>query len=331
MTTAKALWHLDAKRSAIHPAQLASGSEEGVRVRSLFSLISTGTERLVATGQVPPSLYQQMAVPGMEGDFEFPIKYGYSLVGAVDQPGHDWHQQKVHLLHPHQDQLIVSPHALYPIPPSIPPQRAILASNMETALNAVWDSGVSAGDKVLLVGFGNVGSLLARILKGFPGLELQVWERDSWRAELAQKMGFVVVEPCATNAFDLAFHTTGQGEALQTCLDAVGYEGKVVELSWYGKREVSLQLGGAFHVDRKQIISSQVSRIPTARLHRWDYRRRKEAVFRLLKDPGFDEHLTGMVPFDELPVWFNRLRKGDLQGLMWGVAYRRENEEQLNT
>jgi 2-desacetyl-2-hydroxyethyl bacteriochlorophyllide A dehydrogenase len=321
MTAAKALWHLNAKQSAVQAAQFGPASEEGVRVRSLFSLISTGTERLVATGQVPPSLYQQMGVPFMEGNFEFPIKYGYSLVGEVDQPGHAWHQKKVHLLHPHQDQLIVPPHTLYPIPPSIPPQRAVLASNMETALNAVWDSGVSAGDKVLLVGFGNVGSLLARILKAFPGMQLQVWDRDPWRAELAQKMGFAVQEPQKPNAFDLAFHTTGHGEALQTCVDAVGYEGKVIELSWYGNREVSLQLGRAFHVDRKQIISSQVSRIPTARLHRWDYRRRKDAVFRLLEDPGFDEHLTEMVPFAALPAWFDRLRRGDLQGLMWGVSF----------
>ena len=100
MMEAKALWHLNAEESIIDKAQLAEQQEDLVTVRSLYSLISTGTERLVASGGVPENLYQQMTVPYMEGGFQFPIKYGYSLVGEIDQVGHDWHGQKVHLLHP---------------------------------------------------------------------------------------------------------------------------------------------------------------------------------------------------------------------------------------
>ncbi len=312
-----ALWHLDAQRSVLQSAK--SGSDEGLTVRSLYSLISTGTERLVATGQVPEALVHSMAVPFMEGAFSFPVKYGYSLVGRVEEPKHALDQQLVHVLFPHQDLCRVPETALTLIPTHIPPPRAVLASNLETALNAVWDSGVGVGDKVILIGFGNVGSLLARVLQGIPALELTVWDTDPWRQQLAQEMGFHLSEP--QGPYDLAFHTAGHEEALQTCIDQVGYEGRVVELSWYGSRSVNLQLGGNFHVERKQLISSQVSRIPTDRLHRWDYARRKAAVFRLLADPAYDQHITDWVPFPDLPAWFDQLRHRNLQGLMWGVRY----------
>lgn len=313
----QALWHLNDKESAIRPA--TSGTE-GVWVKALFSMISTGTERLVATRGVPPTLYQQMEVPFMEGEFGLPIKYGYSMVGQVAAPGHALDQQIVHLLHPHQDEMRVPTASLTVVPDSVPPQRAILASNMETALNAVWDSGVSVGDKVLLMGFGNVGSLLARMLQGIPGLELTVWDLHPERQALARQLGFHIDAP--EKGYDLAFNTTGHEEALQQCIQTIGYEGKVVELSWYGTGSIALHLGTTFHIDRKQLISSQVSRIPTDRLHRWDYARRKQAVFRLLADPAYDEHLTDWISFGALPDWFHRLRtERQMGGLVYGVSY----------
>ncbi|MFK7920813.1 MAG: zinc-binding alcohol dehydrogenase [Bacteroidia bacterium] len=317
---AQSLWHLSAQKSELRTSDYPTDHDPNfVEVRSAYSLISTGTERLVAQGGVPAGLYESMQVPFMEGDFGFPIKYGYSLVGEVVTAGHRWEGRCVHLLHPHQDRSWVPVDSLFLVPENVSPRRAILASNVETAITGIWDSGVSIGDKVLVLGFGSIGSLLARILQGIPGIELTVWDADPWRAALAADMGFSVRPPGKN--YDCAFHTTASTPGLQLCIDSLSQGGKVVELSWFGNKETSLKLGGSFHAQRKQIISSQVSHISPERAPRWDYLRRKTAVFRLLADARYDEHLTDWVAFESLPKWFDQLRDTRPQGLMWGVEY----------
>ncbi len=321
-----ALWHLSSETSALRPAKRPENREGLVEIKSLYSLVSTGTERLVARGQVPASSHEAMQVPGMEGDFRFPLKYGYSLVGKVQMPGHKWHGLLVHALYPHQERAWVPEELVVPIPQGIPPLRATLASNMETAINALWDSGAGVGDKVLLVGFGMIGALLARLLREFPGVALWIVEKQHQRITMARQMGFQVL-PAETRPtdFDLAFHTSATGSGLQTALDAVGMEGRVVELSWYGARELKLQLGTEFHYNRKQLISSQVSHIPFARQSRWDYRRRRKLALRLLKNPAFDEHITHAMPLEDSPAFFQELRRGEAAGLGYAIAYQKEN------
>ena len=320
MEQASALWHLSPQHSALQEVRLNTLRQAYCLIRSLYSLVSTGTERLVATGKVPPALYQAMEVPYMEGSLALPVKYGYSLTGIVEKgPPHLLHKT-VHLMHPHQNWCLVHSRDVFMLPEKVSAQRAILAGNLETALNAVWDAGVSIGDKVLVAGFGIIGSLAARLLQQIPAVEVYVLETNERRRQMAADMGFEVVAAQAQD-FDIAFHTTGSSSGLQACLDRVGFEGKVMELSWYGQQQVEIQLGSTFHSQRKQIISTQVSHLPANRLARWDYARRKSVVFRLLEDPVFDQHITGMVTFTELPVLFDKLRKNDLSELCWGVKY----------
>jgi len=318
MRKAKALWHISDQSTELREAK---STESGrCYVKALYSLISTGTERLVARGQVPYALYASMRVPYMEGEFSFPVKYGYSLVGEVQEGPEEILGKKVHLLHPHQDYCQVETHELTVLPDEVPAIRATLASNVETALNAVWDSGVSVGDRVLVVGFGVIGSLTARLLKSIAGVEVWVYDLDLKRAELARDMGFHPVERMRYD-FDLAFHCSSSSQGLQSCIDHVGFEGKVIELSWYGEQAVSVQLGGSFHQQRKQIISSQVSSIPPSHRARWDFARRKALVMELLKDPHYEQHLGETIPFEQAPALFNDLRKGSLSALSWVIDY----------
>lgn len=318
MRKAKALWHISDQSTELREAQLTENGR--CYVKALYSLISTGTERLVARGQVPYALYASMRVPYMEGEFSFPLKYGYSLVGEVQEGPEEILGKKVHLLHPHQDYCQVETHELTVLPDEVPAIRATLASNVETALNAVWDSGVSVGDRVLVVGFGVIGSLTARLLKTIAGVEVWVYDLDLKRAELARDMGFHPVERMRYD-FDLAFHCSSSSQGLQSCIDHIGFEGKVIELSWYGEQAVSVQLGGSFHQQRKQIISSQVSSIPPNHRARWDFARRKALVMELLKDPYYDQHLGKTIPFEQAPALFNDLRKGSLSALSWVIDY----------
>ncbi|MFP4090098.1 MAG: zinc-dependent alcohol dehydrogenase [Cyclobacteriaceae bacterium] len=315
-----ALWHLSEKHSALQEAEVPYHPEADCLVRASYSLVSTGTERLVARGQVPDSLQPYMSVPYMQGSFSFPIKYGYSLAGEVAEGPAELQGKKVQLLHPHQQWCRVPARELTIIPEKVPPLRASLASNLETALNAVWDSGVTVGDSVLLVGFGIIGSLLARLLSGIKGLDLQIYDKDLNRNELAEKMGFRLADQPHQH-FDLAFHCSGSSEGLQLCLDHTAFESKVIELSWYGQQQVGIQLGGSFHYQRKQIVSSQVSHVSGRQRSRWDYQRRKALVMALLEDSAYDQHISEVIEFADSPALFDKIRKGDNSALSWAIRY----------
>ncbi|MCB0654271.1 MAG: zinc-binding alcohol dehydrogenase [Saprospiraceae bacterium] len=314
------LWHESAHHSALRQEKKKRVAEGMLEVESLYSLISTGTERLVAKGEVPDSARQAMKVPYMRGDFSFPVKYGYSLVGEVTTAG-PYKGKMVHILHPHQSGCLVDETAVFVIPEGVPAKRATLASNLETVVNAIWDAGLNVGDKVLVAGFGMIGALLSRVIAMIPAVDLVVLEKDEKKRLLGKSMGFDIVEDISMQEFDLAFNTTSSGAALQQCIESVGREGKVVELSWYGTKEVVLHLGGDFHYQRKQIISSQVSQIPASRRARWDYKRRKETVFKLLQSSDFDQHISDVIAFDHAPAFFKQLRSGTFEGLGCCLKY----------
>ena len=276
------------------------------RVEAEFSGVSPGTERLVGAGRVPEATWGAMRCPYMGGSFAFPVKYGYSLVGRVVEGPPELEGRRVHLLHPHQRAAVVRVEDVSVVPEGISGAAATLASNMETAVTAVWDSEVTLGDRALVVGFGIIGALVARVLAGMTGVEVLVAEIDAEKRALAASMGLEAVAPeeVAAGSVDVALHASASSEGLQTAIDAVGLEGRVVELSWYGEAVTEVRLGGAFHHQRKQLVCSQVSRIPTRRAARWDHRRRKALVFRLLREPGWEACLTSRGRLEGLAAWF---------------------------
>jgi threonine dehydrogenase-like Zn-dependent dehydrogenase len=180
---------------------------------------------------------------------------------------------------------------------------------------------VNVGDRVLVAGFGMIGSLLARVLKMMPAVDLFILEKDEGKRTWARQLGFQLLADTPEHFFDVAFNTTASGNALQQCIDLVGLEGRIIELSWYGNASVNLALGSDFHYLRKKIISSQVSRIPAERGSRWDYHRRKTVVLELLKSEAFDNHITKVIPFEETPAFFKDLRQGNFKGLGCCIKY----------
>jgi threonine dehydrogenase-like Zn-dependent dehydrogenase len=316
-------WHTSSGSSEIRETGIPDISRGEVLVQSHCSLISVGTERIVAQGMVPESIMDDMRVPYMRGDFTFPCTYGYSLVGKIVD-GNDEHVgKKVHVMHPHQNYAVVKLTDVFFIPEEFPLTHAVLASNMETALTAFWDSEASIGDEVLLVGFGTIGALLAGLLKSYPHIRLQIIEKDEERLQKAQLMGLQASGDGhgLESRFDVAFNCSGSAGGLQLCINKTGFEGRVVELSWYGKQQVSLHLGHAFHSKRKKIISSQVSSIPAFKRNRWDYRRRKQLVFDMLKDPYYGEIITNEVSFEQAPSLFQNIRRGVSRGLGIMISY----------
>src|SRR5262245_28805148 len=228
-----------------------------------------------------------MRAPFMSGDFPFPVKYGYATVGRVEAgPLRD---RIVFALHPHQSGFVLPENAVSVVPDGLPATRAVLAANMETALNALWDGRPQPADRIAVVGGGIVGMLIARLCARLPGAEVTLVDVAPARAELARALGAGFALPeSAPQDCDLDFHASGNGAGLTTALKLAGEEAEVIEMSWYGKGDVAVPLGQAFHSRRLRLLSSQVGRVAPSHRVRWTHRRRLDAALKLLADPALD-------------------------------------------
>jgi hypothetical protein len=284
-------------------ATLDPAREGEVLVASRYSGISRGTESLVFRGDVPPSQYDDMRAPFQEGEFPGPVKYGYSSVGDVVEGPAEWRGRTVFCLFPHQDKYRVPATAVTPIPAEVPAGRAVLAANMETAVNVAWDARPAVGDRIVVVGGGVVGLLVAWLFRRMVGVDLTVVDVNPARVAVADALGLrCVTEPPVDADADLVVHASGHPDGLVTALSLAGLEATVVEASWYGTREVPLPLGEHFHARRLTLRSSQVGRLPPTRVPRWTHGRRLALALELLGADELDVLISGESRFDELPV-----------------------------
>jgi threonine dehydrogenase-like Zn-dependent dehydrogenase len=298
---ASAVWYEAPGVVGIRTAALPDLQPGFARVRTLVSGISRGTERLVSSGGVPEAEWARMRAPLQEGDFPFPVKYGYCAVGVVEAGPEALIGQPVFCLHPHQDRFVAPLGMLAPVPGDVPPRRATLAANMETALNAMWDSGAGPADRIVVVGGGVVGLLVGFLASRLPGAEVWLCDTDPSRATVAEQLGvrFLAIDALPGDA-DVVFHASASSAGLETALSQAGMEACVVEMSWYGDRRVQVGLGGAFHSRRLRIIGSQVGMVAPARRVRWTYGRRMAAALSLLRDPCLDVLVEREIAFADV-------------------------------
>ncbi|MBX9927152.1 MAG: zinc-binding alcohol dehydrogenase [Hyphomicrobiaceae bacterium] len=296
---ARSLWYVGEGKAELRHEPLPALSPGHARVRTLYSGLSRGTERLVLAGAVPPSEYERMRAPLQAGAFPYPVKYGYCASGIVEQGAAELLGRVVFCLHPHQD-LFHAPEAmLIPVPDGIPAKRATLAANMETALNAVWDAGAAPGDRIVIVGAGIVGLMVAAVCTRLPGADVTVADVAPERRTIVEALGarFALLGggPLATTTpdfnpnghdADVVFHTSANPAGLAVALSCAGTEATVVEMSWYGNKPVDVPLGGAFHSRRLRLISSQVGLVSAGHRPRWDYRRRLTKALAMLAAPA---------------------------------------------
>jgi threonine dehydrogenase-like Zn-dependent dehydrogenase len=301
--TAHSLWYSGVGRAEIRDEPLPELGSGEIRVRALYSAISRGTERLIFQGRVPPSEYERMRAPFMSGDFPFPVKYGYAMVGRVERGPAELEGRLVFALHPHQSVFTLPAEAAVPVPENVPPARAVLAANMETALNAVWDARPGPADRIAVVGAGVIGALVAWLCARLPGAQVTLVDVAGSRAGLARALGIGFAAPeAAAGDCDLVVHASGSAAGLATSLNLAGDEATVLELSWYGTDDVAVPLGGAFHSRRLKLVSSQVGRVAPSHRARWPHRRRLAAALDLLAEPALDALLAPAIAFDDLPT-----------------------------
>jgi len=315
----KALWYVGKKRAELRDEAVAAPANGELRVRAKFGALSRGTERLVFEGRVPESEFERMRAPFMGGAFPHPVKYGYSIVGTVEQGAQ--RGRTVFVLHPHQSEFVVPETAAALVPDNVPPQRAVLAANMETALNAVWDSGAGLGDRIVVVGAGVVGLLVASLAAGLPGATVTVVDVEAGRRPLVEALGAQFAAPDAAPAeADVVFHASATAAGLNTAIGCAGLEAAVVEMSWYGDRPVEVGLGGAFHSRRLRLVSSQVGRVSPGRRPRWDYARRMAAALRMLERPSLDLLVAEEIGFEDAPREMPHILGSRASGSAHGLA-----------
>lgn len=317
-----AYWIAAPGHGELRPETLPEPAADEVIVQTHYSGVSRGTESLVFAGAVPESQWQHMRAPFQAGEFPGPVKYGYASVGKVVGGALPLRDQWVFCLYPHQTRYVVPVSAVHVLPAGVAPERAVLAANMETAVNAVWDAQVLPGDEVRVIGAGSVGLLTAWLASRIAGCRVQLIDTQARRAPVAQQLGLDFALPGeARGQADVVIHASGSPEGLALAISLAGFEACITELSWYGNRPVSLELGGAFHSQRLTLRSSQVGTVASPQRNRWSHTRRLALALTLLRDPALDALLNSSGRFTDLPTDMPRLaqRAGDV--IMHRVCY----------
>jgi threonine dehydrogenase-like Zn-dependent dehydrogenase len=209
------------------------------------------------------------------------------------------------------------------VPDGVPPARAVLAGAVETAVNALWDAAPRIGDRVAVVGCGLVGGAVLALLRRFPLSRLEAVDSDPRRSALAEALGVPFVTPdAAHDDCDVVIHSSATAEGLARCLELVGNDGEIVELSWYGEQQVLVPLGADFHARRLSLRASQVGQVALARRHRRSTMDRLRLALELLEDPTFDSFLGGPTDFEELPTAMDALAsEGSGAGYKGGLCH----------
>ena len=295
-----------------------------MRVRTRFTGISHGTETLVMRGQVPESEWTRMRSPFQEGDFSFPVKYGYLNVGVVEEGPRNLIGRTVFTLFPHQSLFVVPSAAVAVVPNGVPARRAVLAGAVETAVNVLWDAAPRLGDTVAIVGAGMIGGALAALAARIPGADVTLIDVDQRKRHLADGLGVGFAHPeDVARDYDIVIEASGTGEGLASALRAAATDGEVVVASWYGSTPQQIDLGSDFHSRRLTLRASQVGEVAAARRGRRTTRERLELALRLLEDDVFDTLLGDDSPWTDLPAVMSALAAGTSSGLCHTIDWSR--------
>jgi len=312
-------------------AELSVNAIGKVLVKTLFSGVSKGTESLVFHGLVPESEWETMRCPHQVGGFSFPISYGYCCVGEVLETGEGvtcvTKGDRVFVLHPHQDLFMVDANMCSVLPKQLSASRAVLSANMETALNGVWDAQIEGAENIAIIGAGVVGLLIGFVVRKRTGISPVIIDVDEGKRNIAEAFGltFKTADVAAhenDQSMQRIFNTSASGAGLQLAIDMAAFEARIVEMSWYGSKEVSLKLGGSFHSKRLQIISSQVGHLAAPKRETHSYADRMAEVMMLLEDDTLDLLLEPAVDFEEMPKRVHDIFNEKSSALCQLVQYR---------
>jgi 2-desacetyl-2-hydroxyethyl bacteriochlorophyllide A dehydrogenase len=326
--TVKSLFFTGPREVAVKKEDFLRPGPDQVLVKALVSAISAGTELLIYRGEAPKNLAQDLSISALQGDLNYPLKFGYSMVGRIEECGRGVDKtllgQRVFAFHPHQSIFLADPNDLILLPPELAPESAVFLPNLETAVNLVQDGAPMIGDAVAVFGQGVVGLLTAELLSRYPLSKLitvdPLVERRT-RSENLGITGSLAPDDFDQANFDLCFELSGAPQALRQAISATRFSGRVVIGSWYGTKLVELDLGGAFHRSRIELLTSQVSTIAPHLRGRWDKLRRMRLVMDLLPTIELDEFITHKYPLSRAEEAYSLLDQHPSEALQVLLTY----------
>jgi 2-desacetyl-2-hydroxyethyl bacteriochlorophyllide A dehydrogenase len=330
------LWFTGPRSVEVRTRPLSDPGPDEVRVTATVSAISSGTESLLYTGEMPTDVAVEDPVDAISDELSYPTRYGYSIVGRVDAVGEQvaesWLDRRVFAFRPHASQFCVAPDELVVLPDSLPDEVAVLLANAETAVNLVLDGAPRIGEHALVFGQGTVGLLTTALLGQSPLSSLRTVDLYERRRALGSTLGADTVfdpardpslSPRGTDGVDLAYELTGQPAVLDDAIAATGFDGRVIVGSWYGQKRAELDLGGRFHRSRIDLQSSQVSTIAPDLRGRWSTDRRLDVALDQLEAlaPDLDSLITDLLPLDRADEAFRRLDEAPEETIQVVLTY----------
>ena len=274
-----------------------------VLVKSIVSAISSGTELLFYRGQVPPEMAIDGSIEELNSKVSYPLKYGYAVVGKVISLGQGVDPsllgQEVFLFHPHESHFVTKVSNLHLLPEGMSADTAVFLPFMETAVSFLMDGQPLIGERVVLLGQGIIGLLTTALLANYPLARLVTLDRFPLRRSWSRRLGaHAALDPDGADTpehlqsylrtgqpymgADLVYELSGNPQALDQAVALAGYDGRVIIGSWYGQKRASLALGGPFHRQNVQLISSQVSSIAPRWRGRFNQARRLQTAWSML-------------------------------------------------
>ncbi|NBC16317.1 MAG: zinc-binding dehydrogenase, partial [Bacteroidetes bacterium] len=310
-TTNASVWFTAPRTVEVKKQPVPQPSADEVLVRSSLSGISAGTEGLIYRGEAPSSAAADATIEALSGTLSYPLRYGYCSVGQIVDTGaavsSDWQGRRVFAFHPHARWYTARPDDLIRLPDGISDEEAIFLPSMETAITLVMDAQPMIGARVAVFGQGIIGLLTTTLLSTYPLERLVAIEPRADRRKRATRLGAHGAESPESleersdreSPFDLCIECSGEPAALNQAIRVCGFEGRIVVGSWYGTKPAALNLGGRFHRQRLQLVSSQVSTIASRFRGRWSKDRVRELALDAIAQHTPADLITHRYPVEE--------------------------------
>lgn len=316
---------------ALRDEALSSPGAGQALVQTELSAISAGTEMLVYRGQTPGGMAVDATIAALEGEFTYPLKYGYAAVGRVVEVGPDvdhlWLGRTVFAFAPHESHFVAPIEALLPLPEGIDPAAAVFLPNMETAVSLLMDGRPVIGERVAVVGQGVVGLLTTVLLTAMPLASLIAVDPLAERQQWAERLGATALSPAAATAeaaalADLTYELSGNPRGLDLAIALTGDYGRVVVGSWYGRKPVALDLGGRFHRAHMRLVGTQVSNLAPEWRGRWTKERRLDVAWQMIRRYQPQQLITHRLPLARAAEAYQLLDEQPEQAIQVVLTYQ---------
>lgn len=305
-----------------------------VRIRTLFSGISAGTELTQYRG-TNPFMHrrfdeaQRLFVDAEVPSWDWPVRnLGYEESGEIVEVGGGIADLKVgqrlfgtwnHKTHHVATADYVRERLL---PEGADPRIGIFSHIGAVALNGVHDAQIRIGDTIAVFGLGVPGQIVAQAARA-SGARVIAIDPDAARRDIAIRHGaHLAIEPAGAaeeikrltggRGADACIEVSGAPPALGEAIRAAAYNARVVAMGFFQGAIPGLKLGEEFHHNRIQLVCSQISGVSPDASYRWSKPRLWRSAIELQHGGTLDliPLITHRAPFSDAPELFDQLDRG---------------------